>query len=457
MNQRLNIVEAFSKVLKKSWLILLLVIVLAAGARFVSANYITKIYKAETIMFIGTEQDATTNFSLSELEASNKLIIDYKELANSRYVIEPVIEKYNVDMSLIDFRKSLSLTTLETSRLFTLSFSSENPVLAAQVANEMATELMQAVSDVVNVENIRIIDTALVPDEPVSPNLNIITLLAGVIGLILSLLIIYFHDLFNDAYTTQESVERELEIDTLAVVPRFKAERGAYNKSLIALNEPNSMLAESFKMLRTNINYMIKDDAHKVLMMTSSVGAEGKTTASSNLAIAMAQEHKKVLLIDGDLRRPNLFRMFKINMMPGLTDIIYGKYTLAEATQRVVDVPGLDVLTTGRLTSMTTELLGSVAFNNTIDEARARYDYIIIDAPPILNVSDTVIISRIADRALFVVAMDKTNKTLVREAKRNIDKVGAKLMGVVLTNMTIDPRSYYYGSAETKRRGKSRR
>ena len=99
------------------------------------------------------------------------------------------------------------------------------------------------------------------------------------------------------------------------------------------------MLAESYKMLRTNISYMDKEIVNKVIMLTSSVGTEGKTSTSCNLAITIAQDHKKVLLIDGDLRRPNLFKTFKIMMMPGLTDIIYGKYNLSEAVQRAVDVP----------------------------------------------------------------------------------------------------------------------
>ena len=144
----------------------------------------------------------------------------------------------------------------------------------------------------------------------------------------------------------------------------------------------------------------------------------------------MAQEHKKVLLVDGDLRKPNLFRLFKINMLPGLTDIIYGKYALEEAVQHALSTyPALIYLTSGRHTSMTTELLGSVSFRKIIDDARAKYDYIIIDAPPVLNVSDTIIISKLVDKVLFVVAMEKTNRALVREAKKGLDKVSVKING----------------------------
>ncbi len=451
MNYRINLKETLKKVAKKGWIILLLVVVFAVGARFISQNYIDKEYKAETTMFTGKEEGGQTSITLSDLEASNKLIIDYTEIANSKLVISTVMDKLGIDMDVKDFRKALSLETIENSRLFSLSFTNTDPELAADVANEMARQLLVAVADIVNVENIRIIDEAPVPTEPVFPNVNINTLLAAVIGLVGGLLFVYFNDLFSDSFDTQESVERELEMDVIAIIPKYKEKKNAYNRGLIALNEPNSYLAESFKMLRTNINYMNKETDSKVIMLTSSVASEGKTTTCCNLAITMAQEHKKVLLVDGDLRKPNLFKVFKINMLPGLTDIIYGKYALEEAVQHAINVPGLDILTSGRHTSMTTELLGSVSFRRIIDDARAKYDYIIIDAPPVLNVSDTIIISKLVDKVLFVVAMEKTNRALVREAKKGLDKVSVKTMGMILTNMTINPRSYYYGTSNKRR------
>lgn len=454
MDQRVDFKETISKVLKKGWIILLLIVVFALGARFVSQNYIPKIYQAKATVFIGKEQGAATNITLSDIEASNKLIVDYKEIANSRMVIDQVMKSLNLNMKLEDFRKAMTLDVIDNSRLFSVSFSDRDPALAANVANAMARQLTDSASEIVNVENIRIIDLALVPTEPASPKVNIITILAAVLGLIAGLLFVYLHEVFNDSFSSQESVENELQLDVVAIIPKYKEAKNSYNKGLVTLTDPNSYLAESFKMLRTNINYMNKDDNNKVIMLTSSVGSEGKTTTSCNLAITIAQDHKKVLLIDGDLRRPNLFKKFKITMMPGLTDIIYGKYTLGEAVQRAIDVPGLDILTAGRLTSMTTELLGSVSFKKIIDEAREKYDVIIIDAPPVLNVSDTIIISKLVDKVLFVVAMDETNRSLVKAAKKNLEMVSVKMMGMVLTNMSINPRSYYYGAPEGRKKAR---
>lgn len=453
MNQRVDLKETMSKVLKKWWLIVLLVVALGLGARFISATFISKIYEAKATMFIGKEQGASgTNISLTDLEASNKLIADYKEIANSRFVIDVVIKKLNMNTTEEVFRQAMTISTIENSRLFTVSFSDNDPQLASKVANEIALQLSTAVADIVNVENIRIIDSAQPPKEAVFPNVNIITLLAAVIGLVVSLLIIYLTDIFNDSFSSREAIENELHLDVLAMIPKFREDRNKYSKNLTALMEPNSYLAESFKMLRTNINYLIRDGQHKVIMLTSSVEPEGKTTTSCNLAITMAQEHKRVLLIDGDLRKPSIFKIFKVTMIPGLTDIIYGKYSLSEAVQHSVDVPGLDLLTAGRQSSMTTELLGSISFQKIIDEAREHYDAIIIDAPPVMNLSDTIIISKIVDKVLFVVAMDATSRPVVREAKKNLDKVQDKMMGMILTNMSINPKNYYYNTGGRKKR-----
>jgi succinoglycan biosynthesis transport protein ExoP len=457
MNQHVDLRKTLLIILKKSWIFLLLAVLLGGGARFISMNYVDKIYQASTTMFIGKEEGSLGNIglSLSELQASNELIVDYKEIANSRLVIEATMRNLNIDMDMEDFRKALSLEIIADSRLFSVSFASEDPQLAARVANELAKQLSIAVAEIVNVENIRIIDEALVPVEPVSPNVFMVTILAALIGFVLGLLIIYLFQIFNDTFSNQEDIEGALQLDVIAIIPKIKEEKSSRIKGLVTLDDPNSYLSESFKMCRTNINYMIKDDQQKVLMLTSSVASEGKTTTCSNLAVTIAQEHKKVLLIDGDLRKPNLYKMFKVTMMPGLTDILYGKYTLQEAVQQIPEVPGLDLLVAGRVTSMTTELLGSVSFHKLIEEARESYDVIIIDAPPVLNVSDTIIISKQVDKVLFVVAMEGTNKSLVKEAKRALEKVSVKMMGMILTNMSINPRSYYYSSSKPS--GKSGR
>lgn len=445
-NQHIELKETISVVLKKWWILLLLLLVFSLGARIICTYFIDKVYQAQTTMFIGKEKGALNNIgiSIADIQTYNQLIIDYKEIANSRLVIMATMNKLNINMDPIDFRKQMSIDIVEKSRLFTVTFSSNDPVLAAKIANELAKQLTIAVSEIVTVENIRVIDTAMVPKEPVFPQVNLITFLSGAIGIILGLFIIYLLDTFDDTFQTQESIENELQLTVMAIVPKFK--KAVNNDSLVMLSDPHSNVSESYRICRTNINYINIDKNHQVLMLTSSAPSEGKTTTSCNLAISMAQANKRVLLIDGDLRKSNVFRLFNIPSRPGLTDAIYGKLSLSNVVQHIDNVSGLDVLVAGKTSPNPSELIGSDSFKKFIEEARSIYDVIIIDTPPVLSASDTAIISQLVDRVILIVAMKETNRTLVIEAKKALEKIRANIIGLILTKTVSKNNAYYYGS-----------
>lgn len=216
------------------------------------------------------------------------------------------------------------------------------------------------------------------------------------------------------------------------------------NKNLIPLTEPGGFIAESYRMCRTNINYMNLDKQNQVLMITSSIAAEGKTTTICNLAITIAQAQKKVLLIEGDLRRSRIHEVLGIRLAPGLTNIIFDKIPLEKVVQNLKEVPSLDILTGGVLPLSPSELLNSQALKNILDSAREVYDVILIDTPPVLSVSDAAIISQYVDKVILVVAMNETKKVSIMNAKKALEKVGANLMGVILTKMNLSKHGDYY-------------
>jgi capsular exopolysaccharide synthesis family protein len=216
------------------------------------------------------------------------------------------------------------------------------------------------------------------------------------------------------------------------------------NKTLVTINDPHSFLSESYRICRANINYMNIDNNYQVLMLTSSVPSEGKTTTSCNLAITIAQSDKKVLLIDGDLRKSKIHKVFKLNSFPGLTDAIYEKLSLSDIVQHIESVPGLDILVSGKSTPKPAELLGSDSFKKLLNEAKNLYDIIIIDSPPVLTVSDTVIISQLVNGVLLIVAAKETNKDVVLNAKKTLEKVGVNIMGIILTKTKVKNGNYYY-------------
>jgi len=224
------------------------------------------------------------------------------------------------------------------------------------------------------------------------------------------------------------------------------------DQSLITFHNPKSPESEAYRMLRTNLGFTGVDKKHKVILVTSSKQQEGKSTTASNLAIAFAQNENKVLIIDCDLRRPKLHKLFDIDNLSGLTNILTKDYEVDHMINHCTDILTLDIITSGQIPPMPSELLDSKKMQKLILELRLEYDYIIMDTPPILSVSDATILSRIVDGVILVVASNDTHIEAIATAKRALDKVDANIIGTVLTKTKKGRRSanYYYNYADDK-------
>ena len=194
--------------------------------------------------------------------------------------------------------------------------------------------------------------------------------------------------------------------------------------------QPKSVEAESYRILRTNIMYSSFDKKIKRILVTSSEPAEGKSTTSGNLALAFAQDEKKVILIDCDLRKPSLHKKFRISNNRGLSDVIIDRDKLNKCIQKRTEY--LDILTAGKIPPNPSEMLGSQAMSSLLDELSNLYDVIILDSPPVLAVTDAQILSTKVDGTLLVVRAEKTKKDTVLAAKGVLDKVNANILGTVL-------------------------
>ncbi|PKM96265.1 MAG: capsular biosynthesis protein [Firmicutes bacterium HGW-Firmicutes-1] len=217
------------------------------------------------------------------------------------------------------------------------------------------------------------------------------------------------------------------------------------NDGLVTIKKPNSYISECYKMFRTNLNYINIDGKYKIFMTTSATVGEGKSTSTCNLAISLAQVGKKVLLIDCDLRCANIHNIFGLKQTPGLTGLLSTNMLLSEVVQQPMEIKGLDILCAGLKPPAPAELLGSEKFKNLINTASNIYDIILLDAPPVLYVTDASIISQLVDGVILVVAANKTKKSVVVNAKKALDKVGANIVGVTITKMTIKQKGKYYG------------
>lgn len=213
--------------------------------------------------------------------------------------------------------------------------------------------------------------------------------------------------------------------------------------NLIAHTNPKSPITEQYRLIRTNIQFSSVDKEIKTIVVTSSEPNDGKSTTAANLAIVLAQEEKKVLLVDADLRKPSIHYAFNLSNIHGLTSVFTKKMDLRKTILNS-NVLNLDILTSGPIPPNPSELLNSKAIETAIDELKGMYDYIIFDTPPVLVVPDSQIVSNKCDGVIMVVASGKTNKQSAVKAKELLVKTNTSLLGVVLNGVETDKSNYYY-------------
>lgn len=214
------------------------------------------------------------------------------------------------------------------------------------------------------------------------------------------------------------------------------------------LDNPKSQIAESFRTLRTNLQFLDIDREIKSIVITSSIPGEGKSTIAINLAMSMAQLDKKILIIDCDLRKPVLHKFFKLNNRQGLTNILAKKEDFKDNINKINKLDNLDVLTSGPTPPNPSELLNSKSMKEFLNSIRDEYDLIVIDSPPVGVVSDSTILSTLVDGTILVVSAKTTDRTLIKRSKEQLEQVDANILGTILNKVPVREGSEYsyYGN-----------
>jgi protein-tyrosine kinase len=217
----------------------------------------------------------------------------------------------------------------------------------------------------------------------------------------------------------------------------------ALNRSLITLTNPKSPISEQYRTIRTNIQFSIVDRPIRSILVTSAGPAEGKSTTSANLAVVFAQQGKKVLFIDADLRRSTMHYTFRLDNHVGLTNVLTKQVSLERAVQST-EQENLDVLTSGPIPPNPAELLGSRSMEELLEQAFTQYDLVLFDTPPVLAVTDAQILANLCDGIVLVVSSGKTEIEAAQKAKEALANAKGKLLGVVLNNKKMKESQYYY-------------
>ena len=300
--------------------------------------------------------------------------------------------------------------------------------------------------------NIRIIDPAVTPEKPVRPRKMLNLAIGLLVGGELGLLVVFVLEFLDQSVKSSEDLEEKLKLPFLGFVPYEKSKKKESEYATM-LKEGNFLLAENVRNVRTMLDFALSDDHNAPILITSSLQGEGKSHLSSNLLVAMAQAGKKVLLVDGDLRRSRVHRVFKLSTEKGLSNIWDSdpkKADYAYNVQPVKDVPNLFVMTSGQRPPNPAELLNTPKLADFIEWAKKNYDQVVIDCPAILPVSDTLLWGKYIPRAVFVIKYGQTNAKLAQVALDKLQKAGIKILGAVIGHYRPEGLSYgkygYYKS-----------
>lgn len=219
-------------------------------------------------------------------------------------------------------------------------------------------------------------------------------------------------------------------------------------RHLITLSNPRSPISEAYRTLRTNIDFSSIDDQMQVIVVTSSSPGEGKSTTISNLAVTFAQSERRVVLIDADLRKPTMHHTFGASNRVGLSSVLTKKNGLDEAIQDTI-TPGLSIITAGPIPPNPAEMLSSKRMSELLEQLRSQFDIVLVDTPPLLAVTDAQLIASKSDGVVLVMEYGSVKREAALKAKSHLDKVGSKILGVVLNNVErskSNPGYYYYGN-----------
>ena len=330
------------------------------------------------------------------------------------------------------------------------------------------------------IEEVSIIEPAILPGAASNqPNNQTNIIVAVMMGAFLGVVLAFARESFDTSIGTIEGVEEFLQVPVLGVIPRFnekeqleaaavelppntKPETIALLAKLVCLYDEKSVLSEGFRSLRTNIQFASHEGQAKTLLFTSAGLGEGKTTTVVNLALTMAQDGKRVLLVDADLRRPFVHARLGLERSPGLSDVLVGGLPWRETVKtvtdlmigllgvdRIVNTPGIDllnVMTSGTIPHNPAEFINSPKFMETIREMREEYDVVLFDTPPILPIADAVMMSSKVDGVILVYQVGRIGRSALKRAKFLVDHAHGKVLGTVLTNVRaeITPEYGYY-------------
>ncbi|MGQ9853501.1 MAG: GumC family protein [Candidatus Oleimicrobiaceae bacterium] len=422
--------------------------------------------KEELTRLAASEMLDPMSVSTNLFQRKIEVEIELESLRPRVEALKGIVDRFNRQMEALP-EKALELARLQR---------------AAQVDEKLYVMLQEKyqearITEVGQLGNVTIIDRAVAPRTPVKPKKRVNLMLGAVMGLMLGVGLAFVMEYMDKSVRTIEDVEA-LGFSLLGTIPVIRAaqrdgrveelpqgrmddETRQIEARLVTHLRPKSPISESYRTLRTNIQFARGQTPVRTLLVTSAGPKEGKSTTVANLAITMAQLNTRTLLVDADLRRPILHKLFGLSRGAGLTNLLVGKANLDEVLLPT-PVENLSVLPSGVLPPNPSELLGSQRMQEVIDQLKERFDIVLLDSPPVIAVTDASVLARLVDGVLLVVNSGHTNREALMRARELLEHVEAPVLGVLLNNITATNmygsyyyyyyyHYYYYGDGEKKK------
>lgn len=442
------------------WKIILVTVLFGALAFAYSNFMLTPLYQASASFYVNnsikTENSNNSSISNGDIVTSAKLVDSYMVILKTRDTLSSVIEYAGLDMSTGQLAGMISASAVDETEIFKVNVTSADPVLAEKIATAIAHVAPERISSIIEGSSAKVVDFPVVPSSPYFPNHNKNITTGLLIGLALSLIIVILVEIFDVTIKNEDDLTEVSEYPVLAMIPDLNkpSKRKYYRKSSYSKyhyyadnkNQDcettekigkyvNFAASEAYKLLRTKLQYSFADDQNcHVIAISSAMAGEGKSISCVNLAYSLAQMDKKVLIIDCDLRLPTVAKKLSLPNYPGLSEHLTGFMGLDELIQTFSDgeeQKPVSVMTAGHTPPNPVELIGSEKMQRAVTSLREKFDFIILDMPPIGDVSDALVASGLADGVLMIVRQNFDTRIAVREAVHQFEFVNARILGFV--------------------------
>lgn len=451
--EEINLKELFDYFIDKIKYIIIATLVCCLIGGIYTKFLTIPMYKSSTTVILGSNQEGT-GITQSDISINNNLVSTYAEIIKSRRVLEQVQKELNESYTYKELASEISVSSINNTQIIKITVSDNNALNAKIIANLVAKVFTVEVPELYNLDNVHILDVAIEEDEPYNINVAKSSIIGGLLGLVLSSGIFFVIYYFDRTAKSVEQVEEVLQMPILGSVEETKN----LKEELVVATNPKEIISEQIRTIRTNLQFTSADEKIKTILITSSIPSEGKSFISSNLATAFAQNNKKVLIVDCDMRKGRVNKIFKISNRIGLSNLLAYKEDDEENLEDYVfktKIDNLYVIPRGKVPPNPSELLNSQKTAKLISLLSEIFDYIIFDGPPVNGLSDSLIMSDFVDRTIVVTSLNSAPIELLESTKKMLTNVNAKVAGVIVNKVPRRKNSgksyYYYENTEEEK------